>query len=192
MYQAKDYKRLVGMKGFSDQLLANHFQLYHGYVENTNHLLEEMAQMHQSGKGGDPARAELKRRLGWEWNGMRLHELYFDNLGGDGSMTDQLPLGKQLARDFGDVAHWEDDFRATAAMRGVGWAILYHDQAGDRLLNMWIDDHDQGHPAGCQPLLVFDAFEHAYLLDYGLERAQYTDAFFRNIDWKVVETRFAR
>jgi Fe-Mn family superoxide dismutase len=177
------------MAGFSEALLNNHFTLYQGYVTNTNKLLDILEQMLKEGKAANPEYAELKRRLGWEFNGMRLHEYYFENLGGTAPLDVEGRLGKKLAESFGSVDAWEKDFRATGAIRGIGWTILYQDSANGRLINFWINEHDVSHPAGCMPILIMDVFEHAFILDYGLKRADYIEAFFKNIDWKLVEGR---
>jgi Fe-Mn family superoxide dismutase len=188
-YTPKDYAVLIGMAGFSEALLKNHFTLYQGYVINTNKVLDILEQMLKEGKAANPEFAELKRRLGWEFNGMRLHEYYFDNLGGKTPIDVASRIGKNLVESFGSVDAWEKDFRATGAMRGIGWSVLYQDSADGRLINFWINEHDVGHPASCMPLLVMDVFEHAFLLDYGLKRADYIDAFFKNIDWNAVDKR---
>jgi len=188
-YTAKDYARLVGMAGFSESLLKNHFTLYQGYVTNTNKVLDILEQMLKEGKTANPEFAELKRRLGWEFNGMRLHEYYFDNLGGTSPLDVADTLSKKLAESFSSVDAWEKDFRATGAMRGIGWTVLYQDSADGRLINFWINEHDVSHPAGCMPILVMDVFEHAFMLDYGLKRADYIEAFFKNIDWNAAECR---
>jgi superoxide dismutase, Fe-Mn family len=188
-YTAKDYSKLIGLAGLSETLLKNHFTLYQGYVTNSNKVLEGLAQMLKDGKTGAPEYAELKRRLGWEWNGMRLHELYFENLGGLKPLDAGSPLGKKLAAEFGSVEAWEKDFKATGSMRGIGWVVLYQDQTSGRLVNFWINEHDTGHPAGAAPLLIMDVFEHAYMIDYGLKRADYIEAFFKNIDWAAVGSR---
>ncbi len=188
-YTAKDFGRLIGMAGFSETLLKNHFTLYQGYVTNTNKSLDLQAQMLKDGKTGTPEYAEIKRRFGWEWNGMRLHELYFGNLGGSAALDPAGKLGVRLATEFGSVQAWEKDFRAAGAMRGIGWVILYLDSASGRLFNSWINEHDTGHPAGCVPLLVMDVFEHAFMTDYGLKKADYVEAFFKNIDWAAAAAR---
>lgn len=187
-YIAKDYSKLIGMKGFSETLLKNHFTLYQGYVTNTNRVLDTLGHLVKAGNTATPEFAELKRRLGWEFNGMRLHEYYFENLGGGGGP----PFGKlaqKMAEEFGSVQNWEADFRATGAMRGIGWVVLYLDTTGGRLINQWIGEHDIGHPAGAVPLLVLDVFEHAFMIDYGLKRADYIQAFFSNINWEAAEAR---
>jgi len=188
-YEAKDYAKLLGMEGFSEALLKNHFTLYQGYVTNTNKVLDILDGMLKAGNTAVPEYAELKRRLGWEFNGMRLHEYYFENLGGKGGIDQAGKLAAKLAADFGSVEAWEKDFRATGAMRGIGWAVLYQDSANGKLINFWINEHDVAHPAGCTPILIMDVFEHAFMLDYGLKRADYIEAFFKNIDWKAAEAR---
>lgn len=185
-YTAKDYSALIGMKGFSETLLKNHFTLYQGYVTNTNKLWDIMTAMLKEGKTGTPEYAELKRRFGFEFNGMRLHEYYFGNLGGKKPADKTGALAKKLAAAYGSYDGWEQDFKATGAMRGIGWVILYQDNTNGWLFNQWINEHEVGHPAGCAPILVMDVFEHAFMLDYGLKRADYIAAFFQNIDWAVV------
>jgi superoxide dismutase, Fe-Mn family len=188
-YVAKDYSKLIGMEGFSETLLKNHFTLYQGYVTNTNKVLDILAQMLKDDKAGTPEFAELKRRLGWEFNGMRLHEYYFENLGGKSPLDKGSPLAKTMAGNFGSYDAWEKDFKATGAMRGIGWVVLYQDVMDGRLMNFWINEHDVSHPSGCNPLLIMDVFEHAFMIDYGLKRADYVGAFFKNINWRSVETR---
>ena len=188
-YTARDYGSLIGMKGFSDTLLKNHFTLYQGYVTNTNKVADGLAQMLKDGKTGTPEYAEIKRRFGWEFNGMRLHELYFENLKGAGGIDKSGKLAKKIEKDFGGVEAWERDFKACGTMRGIGWVMLYHDPVGDRLFNSWINEHDVAHLAGCAPVLVMDVFEHAYMTDYQLKKADYIESFFANINWKAVEAR---
>ena len=188
-YEAKDYGRLIGMEGFSDTLLNNHFTLYKGYVTNANKALDTISAMLKEGKTAAPEFAEMKRRFGWEFNGMRLHEYYFENLGGKTALNADGKLGNLIASNFGSYDTWLQDFKATATMRGIGWTILYQDIIGSKLFNQWINEHDVGHPAGCQPILILDVFEHAFLTDYGLKRADYIEAFLKNINWSVVEAR---
>jgi len=188
-YTAKDYGKLIGMEGFSETLLKNHFTLYQGYVNNTNKLWELLQAMLKEGKTGTPEYAELKRRFGFEFNGMRLHEYYFDNLGGKKPLDKTGALAKKVAGAYGSYEAWEQDFKATGEMRGIGWAVLYQDNVSGWFFNQWINEHEVGHPAGCAPILVMDVFEHAFMIDYGLKRADYIDAFFKNINWDVVAKR---
>jgi Fe-Mn family superoxide dismutase len=188
-YNAKDYSKLIGMEGFSETLLKNHFTLYQGYVTNTNKVMDILNQMLKDGKTGIPEFAELKRRLGWEFNGMRLHEYYFDNLGGKGGINKDGKLAKKMVEDFASYEMWEKDFRSVGGMRGIGWAVLYQDPLSGRLANFWINEHDVSHPAGCNPLLIMDVFEHAFMIDYGLKKADYIEAFFKKINWSAAEAR---
>ncbi len=188
-YTAKDYSGLIGMAGFSETLLKNHFTLYQGYVTNTNKVLDTLDAMLKEGKTATPEYAELKRRLGWEFNGMRLHEYYFENLGGKSGIDEGGKLAKKLEAVFGSYEMWEKDFRAVGAMRGIGWAVLYQDVVSGALINFWINEHDTGHPAGCVPLLIMDVFEHAFMIDYGLKRADYIESFFKNVNWTAADAR---
>ena len=188
-YTAKDYSGLIGMAGFSETLLKNHFTLYQGYVTNTNKVLDALDAMLKEGKTATPEYAELKRRLGWEFNGMRLHEYYFENLGGKSGIDKGGKLAKKLEAVFGSYEMWEKDFRAVGAMRGIGWAVLYQDVVSGALINFWINEHDTGHPAGCVPLLIMDVFEHAFMIDYGLKRADYIESFFKNVNWTAADAR---
>lgn len=189
-YTQQDFSNLLGMKGFSDKALQTHFKLYGGYVKNTNLLLKDLATMRNQGEMTGPYFAELKRRYGWEFNGMRLHELYFENLGKSEDLKHNSTLYGMIERDFGSFSAWEEDFRKTGAMRGIGWVILYLDPATNRLTNTWVNEHDVGHLVGATPLLVMDVWEHAYMVDYGINRGDYIDAFVYNINWNVVSDRF--
>ena len=141
-------------------------------------------------KEGTPEFAELKRRLGWEFNGMRLHELYFGNLGGDGDVARAPNLLKKKAGAVRLGGNLRQRFQGhRGSMRGIGWVVMYQDIESGLLLNQWINEHDGGHPAGCNPILVLDVFEHAFITDYGLKRADYIEAFFKNVKWDVVEKR---
>ncbi len=184
-YEAKNYDALLGTHGFSDQLLKNHFTLYQGYVTNTNKLVDEL----KTAAPGTPQYAELKRRFGWEWNGMRLHELYFGNMKNGGVALSNGELKKVLDHVWGSVDNWKKDFVGCGTMRGIGWVILAFDPEKKMVFNTWINEHDVGHLAGTIPLLVMDVFEHSFMIDYGLKRADYIEAFFKAIDWSVVQKR---
>lgn len=190
MYHIQDFKHLLGLKGLSDTLLTNHFALYEGYVNNTNRLDAWLKELVASDQAVTPEYAELKRRFGWEWNGMRLHELYFGNLTKQSDRTEESDLYKKVTAQFGSADNWERDFRATGAMRGVGWVILAYDVVTGTLINTWVNEHDGGHLSGTTPLLVMDVFEHAFMLDYGIKRTDYIETFFKSIDWKIVSARY--
>ncbi|MEK6809257.1 MAG: Fe-Mn family superoxide dismutase [Nanoarchaeota archaeon] len=192
-YTAQNFENLLGLKGFSDQLLQNHFKLYQGYVANTNKLLDALTAMEKEGKTATPEYAELKRRFGWEFNGMRMHELYFGNMAKGGkALNKNFSLAKELTKIYGGLEDWEKNFKAVGAMRGIGWAVLVYDQKQKEFFNLWINEHDVGHLAGTVPLLIMDVFEHAFMLDYGLNRADYIKAFMEAVDWDAVQKRFEK
>jgi superoxide dismutase, Fe-Mn family len=194
MYRAKQFN-LSGLKGISDQTLEMHFRLYEGYVTETNRLHDQISQIFTDGKADQANRivySELKRRLGFEYNGMVLHEHYFGNLkkGGSGEPHATSPFLKAAAASFGSYDGWKRDFTSVGKMRGVGWAICYQDPASGQLTNHWISLHEIGIVAGYSPVLVLDVWEHAFILDYKpADRAKYIEAFFTNVDWNVVDQR---
>lgn len=190
-YEAKKFDHLIGIAGLGENLLKNHFSLYEGYVKNVEKLSESVVKLARENRLDTPEYGELKRRLGWEWNGMRLHEYYFSNLAKDRKKFDEgSVLAAQIKKDFESFEDWEKDFRATGTMRGIGWVILYFDPMAQKLFNVWINEHDTGNFAGAYPILVMDIFEHAYMLDYGTKKADYIEAFMKNIDWAVVKNRY--
>lgn len=191
MYEAKKFENLLGMEGFSDDLLKNHFTLYEGYVANVNKVIDSVSKIVADDKMAIPEFAELQRRFGWEFNGMRLHELYFENMMKGGSALEvDSALGKKIVEQFGSIENWEKHFKATGAMRGIGWVVLYLDSESGKMFNLWINEHDGGHLAGCVPILVMDVFEHAYMLQYGLKKADYIEAFMKNSCFHVANARF--
>ena len=192
-YIFRNFDELLGANGLSDQLLKNHFTLYQGYVANTNKVINKLNSLLKEGSTGTPEYAELKRRFGWEWNGMRLHENYFDNLSKVGNSIDTTSaLANTIVTNFGSIENWEKDFKSTGMLRGIGWVALYQDPESKQLFNTWINEHETGHISGGSLLLIMDVFEHAFMIDYGLKRAEYIEVFFNNIDWKVVSNRFKR
>jgi len=186
---------LSGLKGISDRTLELHFGLYAGYVNETNRLTEKIAELIKTGKVDQeqmPAYSELTRRLGFEYNGMVLHEHYFGNLSRSGDSDPQRSsrFFQAAQSSFGSYDLWKADFTSIGRMRGVGWAICFQDPSNGRLSNHWITLHESGSVAGFAPVLVMDVWEHAFLLDYKpAERPKYIEAFFSNVDWAVVEGR---
>lgn len=182
---------LSGLRGISDKQLDIHLGLYAGYVENTNLLNERIAELIIGGKAGSPEYAGLKRHLGFEYSGMRLHEYYFSNLtSGSSSLDKGSKLFNQIVRSFGSYESWKKDFIQVGLVRSVGWAILFQDPITGYLSNHWITLHEDGHPVGFQPILVMDVWEHAFMVDYKpSDRSKYIEAFFSNIAWEKVENR---
>lgn len=190
-YQAKDYSALIGhVAGLDDELLKMHFKLYQGYVTNANSLLKKIQELNEKGQSKTPEYAGLKRMLGWEFDGMLLHEYYFENLGKTDPLPKDSPLMKRIEQDFGSYDAWKADFVSTGAIRGIGWVVAYIDPKQGRLINQWINEHDVGHLAGGTPLLIMDVFEHAYITQFALDRPKYIEVFFNNINWNKVAERY--
>jgi len=185
---------LSGLTGISDKTLEMHFGLYEGYVKETNQITEQLAELAKAGKAAkNPVYAEMNRHLGYEYGGMILHEYYFENLAPKGKGKPSAQLTKALEDTFGSFETWKADFTAVGGTRGVGWAVLFRDPITGRMTNQWITLHEQGVPAGYSPILVMDAWEHAFLLDYKpSERAKYIEAFFSNVNWEEVGERATR
>jgi superoxide dismutase, Fe-Mn family len=196
-YKAKQFK-VSGLHGISDQTVEMHLKLYEGYVKETNRLSEKIWDFLKDGHVDQeevPAYSELTRRLGFEYNGMVLHEYYFGNMnsGGVGDPSKYSVFYKTAEAGFGSYEIWKADFVGIGKMRGVGWAICFQDPKRGRLTNHWVTLHEMGNVAGFNPVLVMDVWEHAFLLDYKpAERPKYIEAFFANIDWDVVEERLNR
>ena len=192
-YKAKDYSHLKGLVGITDKQLEVHLKLYAGYVNRTNALFARLAALSNEGKHGDSAFQEQKRRAGWEWDGMRLHEYYFDGLkAGAKSLGDDNAFAKAVTAQFGSVDAWKADLVGVAKMPGVGWALTYLDPNNGQIWNHWVEAHQDGHPAGARLLLALDVWEHAFsVYRTPLERPAYIDDFFANVDWEVVARRLA-
>ncbi len=193
-YTAKTFD-LSDLTGISNETLAMHFKLYEGYVTNTNVLNQRIADLIGTGTL-DPTQSaafsELKRRFGFEYNGMVLHEYYFENMQkhgtGDPSTGDQFV--NAATESFGDYDVWKADFMNTGKMRGVGWAAVYQDPSNGAISNHWINLHETGNVAGYKPILIMDVWEHAFIKDYApVDRPKYIEAFFANINWDVVNSR---
>jgi len=194
IYKAQQFN-LSGLEGISDKTLEMHFKLYEGYVKATNDLSARIAAILADGKVDKeemPAYSELTRRLGFEYNGMVLHEYYFANMKrqGGGEPSKGSPFREAVERSFPSFAIWKTDFTSVAKMRGVGWSIAYLDPATGHVSNHWVELHESGNVAGFVPLVVMDVWEHAYLLDYApADRPKYIDAFMANVDWSAVDRR---
>ena len=195
VYKPRQFN-LSNLKGISDETLEMHFKLYEGYVKETNKLNEKISEFVKGGKVDQDEFAEyseLNRRLGFEYNGMVLHEYYFDNLktgGGTGDPNNSSSFRKAAEQSFDSYETWKAEFVGIGKMRGVGWAICYQNPTNGALSNHWITLHETGNVAGFTPVLVMDVWEHAFILDYKpADRPKYIEAFFTNIDWTAVEKR---
>lgn len=193
-YKAHSFD-LHQLNGISDKTLEMHLKLYEGYVKATNKLRSQLFEIIKDKKIDQeemPAYSELTRRLGFEYNGMLLHEFYFSGLkrGPIDQPRKHGPFTEVAQDSFGSIDMWRTDFTSVGMLRGVGWVICYLDPASGRVSNHWISLHEQGNISGFVPLLVMDVWEHAYLLDYmPSERADYIEAYLSNVNWTLVEER---
>ncbi len=195
-YAARTFD-LSDLTGISNETLAMHFKLYEGYVTNTNMLNQRIADL--IGEGTlDPTQvaafSEVKRRFGFEYNGMVLHEYYFENMQkhGTGDPSKGEAFMTAAEEGFGSYETWKADFVNTGKMRGVGWAATYQDPSNGAISNHWINLHETGNVAGYKPILIMDVWEHAFIRDYAPgDRPKYIEAFFSNINWTAVNSRLA-
>jgi len=188
MYEAKTFN-LGSLDGLSEKQISEHLKLYQGYVKNINKLMGRIEELKKDSETFAYELAEVKRRLGFEFNGMRLHEYYFEQF--EAMEGTDSALRSKIEEQFGSYEAWKAEFEAVAKMRGVGWALLMEDNRTGTLHNVWVSDHELGHLGGQNILIACDVWEHAFLLDYlPSERGTYIEAFFKNLNWQVVESRY--
>ncbi|MBI1975810.1 MAG: superoxide dismutase [Candidatus Vogelbacteria bacterium] len=190
MYTERKFN-IVGLEGLSERQIGEHLKLYAGYVKNTNALLDTIKTLEESPVVNATSISEYRRRMGFEFNGMRLHEYYFEALGNGGSNNTAPSLTEAIAAHCGSFDGWLSSFKTAGLMRGIGWVLLVRDPDNGRLITTWVADHEIGVLAGAQVLLAMDVWEHAYLLDYlPSQRKDYIEVFFKNLNWSFAEKRF--
>jgi Fe-Mn family superoxide dismutase len=177
------------LAGISETTIVEHIKLYEGYVKHANLILEKVAEYKQDSEKHAYALSEIMRRFGFEYNGMRNHEVYFSSLeGGPTELKSDSPLRTLITENFGSFDSWLATFKALALTRGIGWAILYHDRKDGRLLNAWIDEQHLGQLQDCTVILALDMWEHSFVADYQPSgKKKYVEDFFANLNWGVVE-----
>jgi superoxide dismutase, Fe-Mn family len=186
IYTVKESLKPENLSGISIEQIEQHWKLYAGYVSHCNKLHEELKTINPSSL----SYTDRRRRFGFEYNGMILHELYFANLKNNESAPCET-FQKAVTENWGSFEAWKNDFASAGKTRGIGWAILYAHPETKLLLNAFVADHELGIIATCKPLLVMDVWEHAYMVDHGAtERGKYIDAFMNNIDWNIVSKRY--
>ncbi|WP_432401588.1 superoxide dismutase [Wukongibacter sp. M2B1] len=188
--KAKDFD-FRSVKGISMNQLTQHYKLYEGYVKKINEIwgiLEKREDFPNPNTTYSSMRS-LKLGESYALDGVKLHQLYFENLGGD-STRPYGPILDLIERDYGSYSNFEDRFKDVGlSMRG--WAVLAIDPIDNRLHIYGQDSHDQGVVWNAFPLLVLDVYEHAYMIDFGIDRSRYIDVFMKNINFDVVNTRLA-
>jgi len=180
------------LEGIGEKNIEEHLKLYKGYVNNSNIIFNKLHELKNDPEKNAVLLAELQRRFGFEFGGVRNHEYYFSSLsGGAKEVNKEGALYKKIVEDWGSFENFLEHFKFVALTRGVGWAMLYFDKLTDKLMITWVDEQHIGHLAGCQIILALDMWEHAYYLDYTpAEKKNYIEAFFKNLNWSVVEENF--
>ena len=182
------------LEGISDKTIEEHLKLYKGYVNNTNTIFNKLYELKSEPEKNVFMLGELQRRLGFEFGGMRNHEIYFSSLsGGSKEINKDGELYKALEKEWGSFENFLGHFKFVATTRGVGWAILYYDKESGKPIISWLDEQHIGHLAGCSIILALDMWEHSYYLDYiPAEKKKYIESFFVNLNWEVVEENFKK
>lgn len=190
-YTVREELKPSGLNGISDAQINDHWNLYAAYVAQSNALKTQLAELRSSGKGASPEYMDRRRRFGFEFNGMVLHEYYFGNLSANVELVESSSFAKAVSAQFGSLDAWKEDFANTGKSRGIGWAICMIDpQTGD-INNHFVQLHEDGNVPGYHPLVVMDVWEHAYMVDHKAGgRPDYISAFLSNVNWNVVEKRF--
>lgn len=188
-YTPNELKIKKELDGLTLKMLEEHFKLYQGYVKKSNEIQKKIDEADKSEANAVFSYiGELKRQETFAVNGMKLHEVYFGHLGGDGQPKGELV--KMIEKDFGSLDVWKEDMVATG-ISARGWAILAFDFKDNCLHNYGSDAHNVGAVWGAIPLIALDVYEHAYFMDYGVNRKDYINSFFKNLDWdfanKIVE-----
>ena len=186
-YEPKQFN-IGELKGLSKDSIEEHLKLYEGYVKHTNLILEEINSKDELGY----ADSEMQRRLGFEFNGMKNHEIYFESLSDEASEINKKgDLYKKIEDEWGSFDSWLSKFKTLAKTRGVGWAILYYDEKQEKLLNCWVGEQHLGHFSGSKPVLALDVWEHSFVFDYKPSgKGQYIDDFFENLNWSKIEDNY--
>lgn len=183
---------IAKLKGISDENVADHLKLYAGYVNNANLILKKIEELSADPEKNAYELAEVQRRFGFEYDGIRNHEIYFETLSnGAKEINKDGDLYKAIEATWGSFDKWLARFKAIAMSRGIGWAMLYYDKKEDMLLNAYVGDHELGQLSGCVPVIALDLWEHAYISDYAPGgKKDYVEDFFFNLNWEAVEKNF--
>jgi Fe-Mn family superoxide dismutase len=196
MYQAKDFSHIQNVGNITNKSFSLHLKLYEGYVQNVNTLIKKLQEIKDQKTVLENREefSELHRRFAWEFNGMRLHEIFFGQLSEEKVFDIQkiksLEIYKQIEKDFSSFKNWQEDFINIAKTRGFGWTVLIYDPIAKKLFNSWINEHDTGIFANCKIVFAIDMLEHAYIIDFGTDRATYLQNIFEHTDFQKVEENF--
>lgn len=191
-YTVKEDIKPTGLNGISEEQIADHWNLYVAYVNQSNALKKDLEEMRLEGKSGTMAYADRRRRFGFEFAGMTLHEFYFANLKADVELVEDSKFAEAVKASFGSFKAWKEDFVNAGKTRSIGWAICYMDPETGDLNNHFVQLHEEGNIPSFHPIVVMDVWEHAYMVDHKAGgRPDYIENVISNINWNVVEQRLA-
>lgn len=181
------------LEGLSSDSIAEHMKLYQGYVKNLNTVLSKRMNYLNDTEANAYEIGELSRRLSFEWNGMKNHELYFEQLEGNASALPETGLREAIISQWGSFDAWLSKFKVLATTRGIGWAMLSYDPETKQLVNSWVDEQHLGQLNGTVTLLALDMWEHSFVADYKPSgKKMYIDDYLRQVNWEVVAKRFEK
>lgn len=188
-YEAKTFA-IPHVEGISKATMDNHLGLYQGYVKSVNLIEEKIKELSSDVALNAYTIGEMQRRLGFEFCGMRNHEYYFAQFEGGHKELPDCTLKSKIEAEWGSFESWLASFSQIAKARGIGWAMLYHDEQTGQLVQTWVDEQHIGQLVDVDIILALDMWEHSYLMDYSSpDKGKYIDAFFKNINWEVVANR---
>lgn len=190
-YEAKKFA-LPELKGISTKQIEVHLALYQGYVKHANLIHDKIKALKEADAEGNAyIIAELRRRFAFEFDGMRMHEHYFNQFeGGSVAPTPSSLLAEKASKKYGSWDGFIAHLKEVAGSRGIGWVTVYHDTQEDEAHVVYVGDHEIGQLSGLPIILALDLWEHAFMVDYvPSDKKKYIDAFFDNLNWSVVESR---
>lgn len=184
MYETKTFD-IPELEGISEETITLHLGLYAGYVKHVNHIRAELENVTDA-----YAKAEMQRRLGFEFGGMKNHEYYFSQFEGGATELPEGTLATMINEQRGSLDAFVAHMKGIASTRGVGWAMCYIDRPTNQLVTTWVDEQQLGQLADVDIVLALDMWEHSYMRDYlPADKGGYVDAFFKNLNWEVVSKR---
>ena len=182
------------LKGISQKTIEEHLKLYSGYVKHANLIMTKSDEMRTDLEKNTYPLGEITRRFGFEFDGMRNHEVYFGSLeGGAQALLSSSSLAQAITSQYGSFDTWNAQFKTLALTRGIGWAMLYYDRVSQQLISTWIDEQHLGQLQGCDLILGLDMWEHSFVADYQPSgKKQYVEDYFANINWSVIADNYAK
>jgi Fe-Mn family superoxide dismutase len=184
---------IPSLKGISSKNIEEHLKLYQGYIKNANLILDHIEEFSKDSEKNAYEIGELQRRFSFEYNGMKNHEYYFEQLqGGSLALAADSPLMKKITEQWGSFDAFLTRFKILAMTRGIGWAILFYDMEADRLVTAWVDEQHLGQLNSAKFIFGIDMWEHSYVADYQPSgKRQYIEDYLANVNWSIIERRHA-